>query len=213
MYCPTHFAETRLDVLLECIEQFPLATIVSSGQSGLVADHVPLMYEPASGTAGRLVGHVAKNNPLWRAHPDQEYLLIFQGPSAYISPNWYATKPVSGKVVPTWNYAVVHVTATLTACHEPDALLAVVTKLTARHESAQAIPWRVADAPPEFIENLLANIVGVEFRILHIRGKWKVSQNQPLENRRGVVAGLRALSSESADHMARLVEQSAAGTT
>lgn len=213
MLCPTHFEENRLHVLLECIEQFPLATVVSSGQSGLVADHVPLMYEPVAGSAGRLVGHVATNNPLWRAHPAQEHLLIFQGPSTYISPNWYATKHVSGKVVPTWNYAVVHVTATLAVCHEAGALLALVTKVTSRHESPQAIPWRVAETPPEFIENLLANIVGVEFRILHIRGKWKVSQNQPVKNRHGVVAGLRALSAESADHMARLVGQSAAGTT
>lgn len=104
MYCPSHFQEERLPALVGLIEQFPLATIVCNGPAGLVADHIPLFHEAGPGSEGRLVGHVAKNNPLWQHPADQELLVVFQGPSSYISPNWYATKHEAGKVVPTWNY-------------------------------------------------------------------------------------------------------------
>lgn len=206
MYSPTQFQETRPDILLGLMERYPLATIVTTGEDGLVADHVPLLYRSVPGTAGKLIGHVAKHNPLWRSAPGQEHLLIFQGPSAYISPNWYATKRETGKVVPTWNYAVVHAYATLAALHEPGAILALLDQITQHHEAAQPQPWRVADAPAAFTESLLAHIVGVEFAITRLLGKWKVSQNQPAANRHGVGDGLRALGGTAAD-MAALVDQ------
>lgn len=205
MYCPAHFEENRPEILLDLIEHYPLATIVSSSQGRLVADHIPLLYAPINGAVGKLVGHVAKSNPLWQALPDQEHLLIFQGPSTYISPNWYATKASTGKVVPTWNYAVVHVTATLTAFHDPNDLLPLLYKLTDRHEAAQPHPWSVADAPTEYTERLLTNIVGIELHISKMQGKWKVSQNQPQANKRSLVAGLGSLASEAAGQMAQFV--------
>lgn len=107
MYCPTHFEEQRSDVLLDLIAQHPLATIVTQRDGGLVADHIPMLYQDNGSAPGTLIGHVAKSNPLWQAAPAQEHLLIFHGAGSYISPNWYATKAASGKVVPTWNYAVV----------------------------------------------------------------------------------------------------------
>jgi transcriptional regulator len=158
-----------------------------------------------AGTAGKLVGHVARNNPLWRCAPEQELLLVFQGPSAYISPNWYATKQEAGKVVPTWNYAVVHVHATLKALESPHDVLAIVSKLTDLHEASQPHPWKVADAPTDYTERLLANIVGVAFLITRVQGKWKVSQNQPAVNQQGVAKGLIGLGNDAALQMASLV--------
>lgn len=130
---------------------------------------------------------------------------MFQGPQAYISPNWYATKADGGKVVPTWNYAVVHVHATLSAVQEPEALLQILTQLTNRHESDQPHPWQVGDAPPEFTNKLLAHIVGVRLDIRRMQGKWKVSQNQPEVNRASVVSMLTGLGSETAATMAEMV--------
>jgi len=205
MYCPAHFQENSLPELISLIEQFPLATIVCNGPSGLVADHIPLMYEGEIGAAGVLVGHVAKNNPLWQLPVDQELLVVFQGPSTYISPNWYATKRDAGKVIPTWNYAVVHATCTLAAIHDPQQVLEIITKLTDQHEASQPHPWRVTDAPIEFTDRLVGNIVGIKLKINRIDGKWKVSQNQPTSNQQSVVQGLLAEGSDAQTQMALLV--------
>lgn len=207
MYSPAHFNESRPDILRDLMGQHPLATIVSDSGTGLVADHIPLLHEPGTGPHGRLIGHVAKANPLWRAPPEREHLVIFQGPSAYISPAWYATKAETGRVVPTWNYAVVHATATLTAFHDRPALLALLEKLTDRHERRQPKPWKVADAPADYVERMLESIVGIALQITKLEGKWKVSQNQPAANRRGVAAGLAAEGGDDAAQMARLVEK------
>ena len=207
MYCPTHFEEQRAEVLLDLIAQHPLATIVTQSEGGLVADHIPMLYQDNAGAPGTLIGHVAKSNPLWQATPAQEHLLIFHGPGTYISPNWYATKAASGKVVPTWNYAVVHAYATLKATQDPEAILRILTRLTNRHESPQAHPWQVTDAPADFTQKLLNSIVGIEFHITRLTGKWKVSQNQPQENQQSVVSGLRTSGSWGTRQMAELVTQ------
>lgn len=207
MYCPTQFDEQRPEVLQQLIAAHPLATIVRMGVDGLVADHVPLLHMPAADGLGHFIGHVARANPLWQAHPDEELLQVFQGPQAYISPNWYATKAEGGKVVPTWNYAVVHVHATLTPVHEPAAILDILTRLTRQHEAAQPHPWQVADAPADFTRKLLDNIVGVRLQIRRMQGKWKVSQNQPAANRASVVSGLIGQGGDTAAAMAGLVQQ------
>jgi transcriptional regulator len=193
MYCPAHFKEQRTAELISLIEQFPLASIIGNGPTGLVADHIPL------------IGHVARNNPLWQLAADQELLVIFQGPSTYISPNWYASKQDSGKVVPTWNYAVVHAHCTLTAIHESQQILQIITQLTDRHESQQPHPWRVTDAPSAYTESLLGHIVGVELNINRIQGKWKVSQNQPMANQQSVVQALQSAEADARTQMALLV--------
>jgi transcriptional regulator len=206
MYCPSHFQEDKPAALVGLIEQFPLATVVYHGADGLTADHIPLMYEASPDGLGKLVGHVAKSNPLWQVEPEQELLVVFQGPSTYISPNWYASKPEAGKVVPTWNYAVVHAYCTLSATHEPVQVLGIITALTDKNEASQPHPWRVTDAPAEFTEKLLGDIVGISLQIKRWQGKWKVSQNQPEQNRQSVVQGLRSEASDAQSQMALLVQ-------
>ena len=206
MYCPAHFQEDSLAPLIELIEANPLGTVVCNTSSGLVADHIPLLFKPEQNSTGKLLGHVAANNPLWQTAPDQELLVVFQGPSTYISPNWYATKAEAGKVVPTWNYAVVHAYCSIKAIREPSKVLALISELTDHHESKQTHPWRVSDAPREFTERLINHIVGIELTINRLQGKWKVSQNQPLENQISVIAGLQNQGAESQIQMAALVK-------
>lgn len=207
MYAPAHFDEQRPEVLQALMAAHPLATVVSAGEAGLVADHIPLLHRPDPAGHGVLIGHVARANPLWR-HADREHLLVFQGPQAYISPNWYPSKRVDARVVPTWNYAVVHAQATLRAIEDHAGILAIVGALTARHEASQPHPWQVGDAPAEHIERLLGVIVGVEFRITRLQGKWKVSQNQPSGNREGAARGLAAQAGDPvARQMADLVRR------
>lgn len=211
MYQPAHFREDRPEVLADFIRRFPLASIVRNGPDGLTADHVPLEHEAVEGGGGRLIGHVAKSNPLWQCAPQESMLVIFQGPSAYISPNWYATKRDTGKVVPTWNYAVVHAHCSLRALHDPGRLRAIVSRLTDRHEAGQVHPWHVDDAPTGYIEAMLSAIVGIELSIHRLEGKWKVSQNHPVENRRSVVAGLESGGSDAGTVMAQLVRAQGSG--
>lgn len=211
MYCPAYFEESRPEVLLGLIDRYPLATIVSLGASGLAADHVPLMHQPVLGSHGKLIGHVARNNPFWQAEPSREHLIVFQGPSAYISPNWYATKAEHGKVVPTWNYAVVHVHAKLRAIEQAEEIRSILGALTQRHERTQPHPWQPSDAPDDFIEKLVNLVVGIEFAIERIEGKWKVSQNQPMANQQSLVAALDGLTDDASTAMASLVRQFGSG--
>lgn len=205
MYCPAHFKEDSPEALIGLIQAHPLGTVVCHTPTGLVADHIPLLFKAEAGTAGKLVGHVAASNPLWQVAPDQELLVVFQGGSAYISPNWYATKAVAGKVVPTWNYAVVHAYGTLQATRDPAQVLALVSELTNHHEAQQPHPWQVSDAPADYTAQLLQHIVGIELTIHRLQGKWKVSQNQPEANQRSVIAGLQGQGTEGSVRMAEMV--------
>jgi transcriptional regulator len=199
MYTPAPFAEDRPEIIRALIAAHPFATLVTTGDSGLMATHLPLLFEPRDGEEGQLVGHVARPNPQWRElDPDTEALAIFQGPHGYITPSWYPTKQATGKVVPTWNYAAVHVYGRLRVIRERDWLLDHVRRLTQRMEARHAEPWALDDAPPEFVEAMLRGIVGIEVAITRIEGKWKMSQNRPPADRDGVVAGLTA-SGDGAD--------------
>jgi transcriptional regulator len=194
MYAPSHFEETRLDALHALVEAHPLGTLVIHSAEGLSADHIP--FELAAPTAGAPFGtlraHVARANPLWR-QAGADVLAVFQGPSAYVSPSLYAEKPVSGKVVPTYNYAVVHAHGVLRAIEDPAWILALLERLTGRHESARAAPWAVRDAPPEYIDALLKSIVGIEIPLDRLQGKWKLSQNRPPADRAAVAADCAGL--------------------
>ena len=206
MYNPSHFEETRTDVMHELMRQYPLATVIASTAAGLVADHIPLQVVMTDEKKGKLIGHVAHANPLWQIDPETELLIVFQGAQCYISPNWYASKPSSGgKVVPTWNYAVVHVRGKLKALHEAHEILPILNALTQRHESSQAHPWSVNDAPPDYIEKLLGAIVGFEIDITHMQGKWKVSQNRLEQDRASTSAALMQLADTNARVMAKLI--------
>ena len=202
MYLPAHFAEDRVEVLQALMREHPFATLVSKAGDGLVADHLPLQLS-ADGT--RLLGHVARANPLWKTAVGQDVLVIFQGPQAYISPSWYPSKREHGKAVPTWNYVVVHARGRLSTIEDPQGLRSLLDDLVNRHEGELAEPWQVSDAPPDYIEKMLSAIVGIEIGISSLAGKWKTSQNQPAANRAGVVAGLRERGTDHADDMAALV--------
>jgi transcriptional regulator len=188
MYSPSHFEETRPELLQGLIAQHPLGTVIVNGEHGLVADHIPFELGPATPDApfGVLRAHVARANPLWRH--GGETLVVFQGPSAYVSPSLYEEKPVSGKVVPTWNYATVHAHGQLRAVEDAAWLLALLKRLTARHEAPRAAPWSVDDAPREWVEKIMQAIVGIEIPVQRMQGKWKMSQNRTQQDQRMVAA-------------------------
>jgi transcriptional regulator len=191
MYTPTQFAETRVDVLHHLVEQHPLGALVMHGADGLDADHIP--FEIAAPTAdaplGVLRAHVARANPLWR-RDGAAALVLFQGPSAYVSPSHDPQLTIDGKVVPTWNYAVVHAHGGLRTVDDPDWLLGLLQRLTHRHESARPVPWSIEDAPCDYIDRLLKAIVGIEIPLARLHGKWKASQDCPVDDRERIAAGL-----------------------
>ena len=192
MYTPASFREERLDVLHGLIQAHPLGALVRHGADGLCADHVP--FEIAAPTPeapfGILRAHVARANPLWRAGGDDGCMVIFQGPRAYITPAWYAEKQGSGKVVPTFNYAVVHAHGPLRAIDDAAWLMDLLERLTARHEADQAAPWRVSDAPADYIDKMLKAIVGIEIPLTRITGKWKLGQNRSMQDQASMAHGL-----------------------
>lgn len=198
MYLPAHFNETRVDVLHSLMRTNPLATLVVSGGAGLIANHMPMETLSAPAPLGCLRGHIARANPLWRDYRiDTQALAIFQGPQAYVSPSFYPSKAATGEVVPTWDYAVVHASGALRFIHDVEWLRNFVTGLTATYEERRPQPWKIDDAPAKYIEKMLGMIVGFEFDISSLTGKWKVSQNRPQADRRGVVTNLQA--AEDAD--------------
>jgi transcriptional regulator len=190
MYLPKHFEQPDAQQLQALMRAHPLATLVSSGDDGPTADHVPLEYDAADGPHGTLLGHVARANPLWRQAQGQRVLAVFSGPQAYISPSWYASKATTHKVVPTWNYQVVHAHGVLEAVDDAAWLHAFVSRLTQRHEAARAQPWAVGDAPADYVQQMLRAIVGIRIPLTRLVGKWKVSQNRDAADRRGVARGL-----------------------
>lgn len=206
MYTPPHFSESRLSVLHELIKARPFAAVAVSTEHGLEAVHLPLLLDDSRGSYGVLQGHVARANTIWReADAGTEALAIFQGPQHYVSPGWYASKRKHGKAVPTWNYAVVHARGRIKWIHDQSWLLAFLEEITNAHEQKQADPWHITDAPADYIERMLESIVGFEIPISSITGKWKLSQNRSAADRAGVVAGLKAASSDDAHSMASLI--------
>ena len=191
MYVPPLFKEDRIDVLHASILGSGLATLVTLTTDGLIASHVPMLLDSDPAPYGTLLGHVARPNPQARgAVPGVQALAIFQGPDAYITPSWYATKRENGKVVPTWNYVTIHAYGPVEFFHDTERLRAIVTRLTDRQEQARAEPWAVTDAPADFIDGMLKGIVGFALPIVRLEGKWKMSQNRPAADRAGVIDGL-----------------------
>ena len=207
MYLPKHFEHTDADAMARLLAAHPLATLVWPAADGLTAEHLPLMVErgAADGEHGTLRGHVARANPVWREAAGVAVLAAFQGAQTYVTPSWYPSKAASGKVVPTWNYAVVHVHGKLRVIDDAGWLRALVGRLTDTHEASRAQRWQVDDAPAEYIDTMLAAIVGIEIPITRWQGKWKVSQNRSAADRAGVVEGLEALHTDEAAAMAGLV--------
>ena len=212
MYVPKHFEETSVEVLHELIRAHSLGALVTSSSNGLNANHIPFIVHPEPEPYGTLRGHIARANPLWRDFSlGVESLVIFQGPEAFISPSWYRTKTETGKVVPTWNYAVVHAHGALRIVDDRAWLSELVEELTNRNEAERPNPWKVTDAPADFIAQMLGAIIGLELPIARLVGKWKVSQNRPARDREGVVEGLMQEDRDSALAMAKLVQQAQDG--
>ena len=205
MYQPLVFREENLDTLHAFIRAHPLATLITSGSGGLLANLVPFTFVE-SGEKGTLRAHVAKANDQVEAlRSGAETLIVFQGPNAYITPSWYVSKQEHGRVVPTWNYVVVQARGTPRILDDPDWLRTQIQDLTASQEHKRATPWSVNDAPEPFISGQIKSIIGVEIPISTIEGKWKVSQNRSAADRQGVEEGLRR--EGISEEMAELVAQ------
>ncbi|MEE9334210.1 MAG: FMN-binding negative transcriptional regulator [Granulosicoccaceae bacterium] len=208
MFIPPPMKEDRLDVLHSLIDQHPFGAVVTCGADGPTAEHIPFVVHSELTTNGTLRGHVAIRNPIVEAaSAEPNTLVIFQGPHTYISPSWYASKAEHGKVVPTWNYAIVHAYGKLTVTHDETWLREHLASLTLAHEANQPIPWKPEDAPAKFLGQQIKGIVGIEIKIDRFQGKWKISQNKNAADKSGVVAGLREVASENATAMADLVQE------
>lgn len=206
MYIPRHFEETRVPVLHQLMQAQPFASLVTFGISGLFASHLPMVLDPQEGALGVLRGHISRANVQWREFsPDVESLAIFSGPHHYISPSWYAEKQATGKVVPTWNYAVVHAYGYLKVIEDADWLRAHVERLTSIHESTSPEPWKVSDAPAGYVASMVKGIVGLELPLERLEGKWKMSQNRSEADRRGVIAGLGEFDTTNSQLMRQLI--------
>jgi transcriptional regulator len=208
-YLPAHFNETDAATQQALVSSYPLATWVVQHEGELLVNQIPFLLDPERGEHGTLLAHVARANPVWQCLTASS-VLVFQGPQAYISPNWYPSKQVHGKAVPTWNYATVQAHGVPQAFDDPARLLALVTRLTLIHEASQPLPWQVSDAPADYVEKMLKAIVGIEIPVQRWVGKWKTSQNRPLADQQGVATGLSALGCPHTAAMAALVQRNMA---
>jgi len=206
VYIPKVHEENRIEVLHDLIDSQSLASLVTMGKSGLFASHLPMVLERGPAQQGLLKGHLSRANQQWRDFlPSVEALAIFSGPQHYITPSWYPEKFETGKVVPTWNYAVVHAYGYLKVIEDAAWLMDHLKSLTSIHEAVLPQPWKVSDAPGDYIESLVKGIVGLELPVERLEGKWKVSRNQPERNRIGVVKGLERLNTPESLAMKALV--------
>jgi transcriptional regulator len=205
MYQPPAFREDRPEVQHALIRKHPLGLLITSGPAGLLANLFPFLLDTEGTEKGTLRLHMARANPQWRElEAVDECLVVFQGPQDYVTPSWYATKRETGKVVPTWNYATVHVWGRPRVMNDDTWLRRQIEDLTDSREVQRAEPWAVSDAPEDFVAMQMRAIVGIEIPILRIEGKWKMSQNRPEADRAGVIAGFRETGS---DAIAALVEE------
>ncbi|PMS35060.1 PaiB family negative transcriptional regulator [Trinickia symbiotica] len=193
MYVPADFNEPRTEILHERIVQNPFGTLITNGKSGLDANHIPFELAADGGELGVLRAHVARANPVWQdvANGD-EVLVIFQAGDAYVSPNWYPSKHEFHKQVPTWNYMVVHAHGRITIRDDEKYVRGVVARLTRTHEAPQRAPWKMTDAPSDYIDTLLKAIVGLQIDITRLVGKSKLGQNKEARDIRGAGEALKA---------------------
>lgn len=166
--------------------------LITHGASGLEVDHLPFLFDPAAGHGGVLLAHAARANPLWQAcAADSPVMVVFRGVDGYISPNWYPSKHETHRQVPTWNYEAVHVRGTLTVRDDARFLRGVVGRLTRRHEAQETHPWKMSDAPPDYLDDMLGRIVGIEIAVTSIVGMRKLGQNKQARDRLGAAQGLQ----------------------
>jgi transcriptional regulator len=191
MYVPPQFAQTDPQALHRIMREHPLGTLVRTEHGVLDADHIPFELDPAAGPMGVLKAHVARANPLWQRCPTgTPVMVIFRGAQAYISPNWYPSKHETHRQVPTWNYEVVHAHGTLSIHDDERYVRALVARLTREHDAAEPRPWKMGEAPADYLQMMLGNIVGIEVTITSLVGKSKLSQNRELRDRRNAAETL-----------------------
>jgi transcriptional regulator len=208
MYMPAHFEEQRADVLHRLIDAYPLGALVTVGPHGLDANHLPFEFDAASGPHGTLRAHVARANPLWREAAERpDALVIFQGPSAYISPNWYPSKHDAHRQVPTYNYMVVHAHGRIEVRDDERFLRGLVARLTRKMEAGEPVPWKMGDAPEDFISQMLGAIVGLEIEVTRLAGKWKLGQNKEVADRQGALDALRERDSDAQQAVSAAMEE------
>lgn len=193
MYNPAHFTLTEPAALQRIIQAHPLGMLVTHGPQGLDANHLPFEFDPAHGAHGTLTAHVARANPVWQScQSGADVLVVFRGAEGYISPSWYPSKHEAHRQVPTWNYEVVHAHGRLTVRDDEKFVRRVVARLTRNHEATEPQPWKMGDAPADYLDAMLQAIVGIEIEVTRLEGKAKLSQNKELRDRRGAVDALRA---------------------
>lgn len=193
MYLPPHFAATDPASLHRLMRAHPLGALVTQGEQGLDANHLPFEFDADEGEHGILRAHVARNNPLWQEVKEgQEVLVIFRAVEGYISPSWYPSKQAHHKQVPTWNYAVVHAHGRIRVRDDARFVRRLLAGLTRTQEAAEPAPWKMADAPRDYIEAMVQAVVGIEIEIDQLVGKFKLSQNKEEGDRLGAVDALQA---------------------
>ena len=208
MYVPAEFEETQIEVLHELIKQYPLGILLTHGQNGLDANHLPFELDTEVTELGVLHAHVARKNPVWQDVQDgDEVLVVFRAGDAYISPQWYPSKQEHHQQVPTWNYRVVHAHGKVKIRDDERYVRGVVARLTRTHEATQAEPWKMSDAPKNYIEPMLRAIVGIEIEITKIQGKSKLGQNK---EHRDIIGVAKALSITGQQEISKAMYQVAA---
>ena len=207
MYLPPHFEQPDREAVARLLAEHPLALLAWTSAAGPEAEHLPLLWDrgPGDGAHGTLRGHVARANPVWREAAGQPVLAVFRGPQAYVTPSWYPSKAATAKVVPTWNYATVHLRGRLRTVEDASWLRALVERLTDTHEASFAHRWQVGDAPEDYIAQMLRAIVGIEIAVDGVQAKWKMSQNRSAADRDGVAAGLDSIASDATRDAAAMV--------
>ncbi|WP_233871069.1 FMN-binding negative transcriptional regulator [Paraburkholderia adhaesiva] len=210
MYVPAHFEENRRDVLDALIAAQPFGSLVTRGPAGLDANHIPFEFEPANGPFGTLRAHVARANPVWREVADApEALVIFQGPAAYISPTWYPSKHETHRQVPTWNYMVVHAHGRIVVHDDVNYVRGVVARLTRKMEAGESVPWKMGDAPEDYLTQMLGAIVGIEIEVTKLVGKWKLSQNKTAADIEGAASTLLGREGDAQRAVGKAMRESA----
>jgi len=191
MYQPAQFAEHRPEEWHRLIREHPLGMLVTATAAGLEAEHLPFVLEAERGPSGTLLAHVARANPVWRTVREGDaVMVVFRGVQGYISPSWYPSKHEHHRHVPTWNYEVVHVHGRIRVLDDTNAVRGIVAKLTRQSEAGEPVPWKMGDAPADYLAEELAHIVAIEVAIDRIEGKRKLSQNRDARDFQGVLDAL-----------------------
>lgn len=190
MYVPPAFRVEDVPDIHRAMREARSATFVTATDEGLIGTTLPILLDESEGPYGTLYAHLARANQQWRLAPSCEAMAIFNGPEAYVTPSWYATKQETHKVVPTWNYVAIHAYGPVEFFDDADRLLDIITRLTKLHEGSRKQPWSVTDAPADFIKSQLRGIVGLRLPISRLDGKRKMSQNRSVADRAGVIEGL-----------------------